>query len=154
MPFSPNAGHVRGDNQAVWLQLPDQQTRIDYPKVFRKPFVFTHFGGDVVAWPDAEGWRLRSHRFDLVGDGFAATLHGGADMQGDGTRPALDVYAQITDGTVDAAKLFWPVNVMPPATVEWLDRALDGNARRPAVQHRVPRLVGNLGQAARLAAGI
>ncbi|HQX65204.1 MAG TPA: YhdP family protein [Dokdonella sp.] len=119
------AGRVRGDNQALWLQLPDQQTRIDYPKVFRKPFVFTQFGGDVVAWPDAEGWQLRSHRFDLVGDGFAATLHGGAEMQGDGTRPALDVYARITDGTVDAAKLFWPVNVMPPTTVEWLDRALD-----------------------------
>jgi hypothetical protein len=46
-------------------------------------------------------------------------------MQGDGTRPALDVYARITDGTVDAAKLFWPVNVMPPAPSNgWIARSL------------------------------
>ncbi len=119
------AARVRGDGQAVWLEVPEQQTRIDYPMVFRKPFEFQRFGGDVVAWPDEEGWRVQSHRFDVVGDGFAATLHGGAGIQGDGTRPALDLYAVVSSANVDAAKLFWPVNVMPPATVAWLDRALD-----------------------------
>ncbi len=119
------AARVRGDGQAVWLEVPDQQTRIDYPMVFRKPFEFTRLGGDVVAWPDDEGWSVRSHRFDLVGDGFAASLHGGAGIQRDRTRPSLDLYADVSDANVDAAKLFWPVNVMPPSTVEWLDRALD-----------------------------
>ena len=118
------AARVRGDGQAVWLEIPEQQTRIDYPRVFRKPFEFTRFGGDVVAWPDDEGWSVRSHRFDLVADGFGATLHGGADIHPDGTRPSLDLYAAISTASVDAAKLFWPVNVMPPSTVEWLDRAL------------------------------
>ncbi|MBL0164246.1 MAG: TIGR02099 family protein [Xanthomonadales bacterium] len=119
------AAHLRGDGQAVWLEVPEQQTRIDYPMVFRKPFEFTRFGGDVVAWPDDEGWSVRSHRFDLVGDGFAASLRGGAGIPRDRTRPSLDLYADISDANVDAAKLFWPVNVMPATTVEWLDRALD-----------------------------
>lgn len=118
------SARVRGDGQAVWLEVPEQQTRIDYPKMFRRPFELARFGGDLVAWPEDEGWRVRSHRFDVVGDGFAAALHGGLAIQGDGVRPSLDIYTFVSNANVDAAKLFWPVNVMPPATVEWLDRAL------------------------------
>ena len=118
------SARLRGDSQAVWLEVPEQQTRIDYPMVFRKPFEFARFGGDLVAWPDDEGWRVRSHRFDVVGDGFAAALHGGIGIPRDGTRPFLDVYTFVSNANVDAAKLFWAVNVMPPATVDWLDRAL------------------------------
>ncbi|MEO7012964.1 MAG: DUF3971 domain-containing protein, partial [Dokdonella sp.] len=119
------AARLRGDGQAVWLEVPEQHTRIDYPLVFRKPFEFSHFGGDMVAWPDDEGWRVRSHQFELVGDGFAANLQGGAGIPSDGTRPSLDLYVAISNASVDAAKLFWPVNVMPATTVEWLDRALN-----------------------------
>lgn len=113
-----------GDNDALLVELPEQALRIDYPHVFRKPFVFAHLGGDLVAWRDAAGWRLSSERIAFEGEGYAGEVRGGLHWPNDGTRPSLDLAAAVSDADVTAAKLFWPINIMPPPVVEWLDRAL------------------------------
>ncbi len=118
--------HARllGDAGALLLEVPQQALRIDYPHVFRKSFVFSRFGGDVVAWRAGTGWRVATDHIDFDGEGYGGELRGGIDLQGDGSRPVLDLSAVVTHAEVPAAKLFWPINVMPPAVVEWLDRAL------------------------------
>ncbi len=115
---------VHGDAGALMLQLPEQPLRVDYPHVFRKPFVFSKLGGDVVAFRTEDAWRVDTDRVVFDSDGFGGELRGGAEIQDDGTRPLLDLYATVTHGEVAAAKLFWPVNVMPPPAVRWLDHAL------------------------------
>jgi uncharacterized protein (TIGR02099 family) len=35
----------------------------------------------------------------------------------------MDVYAALTPSDISAAKLFWPIDSMPPPAVEWLDQA-------------------------------
>ncbi len=120
----PLAARLTGDAGSVLLAVPAQATRIDYPKVFRKPFDWTAFGGDILAWRDGDDWRLQTAQLKIDASDYAVELRGGVELQGDGSRPLLDLSALVTHADVGASKLFWPVNTMPPAAVDWLDRAL------------------------------
>jgi len=115
---------VHGDAQAVMLQLPPQALRIDYPRVFRKPFLFSQFGGDIVAFRSDDAWRVDTDRVVFEGEGYGGELRGGAEIQDDHTRPLLDLYALVTHAEVTAAKLFWPTTSMSPQAIAWLDRSL------------------------------
>jgi uncharacterized protein (TIGR02099 family) len=115
---------LHGDAGALLLQVPEQNFRVDYPRVFRKPFQFSKFGGDIVAFRTDDAWRIDTDRLVFEGDGFGGEARGGVEIQDDHTRPLLDLYAALTHADVTAAKLFWPTNVMPPAAVTFLDRAL------------------------------
>ena len=117
--------HVSGDAQSLLLRIPAQALRVDYPAVFRRPFRFARLGGEIAAWRTQAGWRLETDRIGFEGEGYGGELRGGLDLE-PGRRPVADLYAAVRHGDVVAAKLFWPTNVMPPAAVEWLDRALVG----------------------------
>ncbi|MBN8727862.1 MAG: TIGR02099 family protein [Xanthomonadales bacterium] len=116
---------VRGDAGALLLHLPAQATRVDYPHVFRTPLRFSRFGGDVAAWREDGAWRLASDRLAFEGEGYGGELRGGATFAA-GELPFLELYAAVDHADVTAARLFWPVNVMPTAAVAWLDRGLAG----------------------------
>ncbi|MGN6519528.1 MAG: YhdP family protein [Dokdonella sp.] len=116
---------VVGDESALLAQLPEQALRVNLPRVFRKPFAFSRFGGDLVARRSEDGWRIETDRIGFEGEGFGGELRGSVDVAA-GRRPSLDLYAIATHGDVVAAKLFWPTNTMPPNAVAWLDRALVG----------------------------
>ena len=126
--FVPGVEHLdaelHGDAGALMLTLPKQTLRVDYPRVFRKPFLFSQFDGDIVAYRTDDAWRVETDRITFEGQGYGGELRGGADIQDDHTRPLLDLYALVSHADVVAAKLFWPTNVMPPAAVEFLDRAI------------------------------
>jgi uncharacterized protein (TIGR02099 family) len=115
---------IHGDASALMLEIPQQSLRVDYPRVFRRPFMFSALGGDIVAFRDDDSWRIGTDRIAFEGEGYGGEVRGGAEIQDDHTRPLLDLYATVTHADVVAAKLFWPTNVMPPAAVAWLDRAL------------------------------
>ena len=115
---------VHGDAQALLLQLPAQPLRVDFPRVFRKPFLFSAFGGDIVTFRTDDAWRIDTDRVTFEGEGYGGEVRGGAEIQDDHTRPLLDLYAVVTHADITAAKLFWPTTTMPPAAVEYLDRAL------------------------------
>jgi uncharacterized protein (TIGR02099 family) len=121
----PLSARLRGDAQGLLLEVPEQPTRVVYAKAFRKPFELSRFGGDIVAWKDENDWRVETHQFDIESTNYAVSLRGGLRMQGDGSRPLLDLAADVTRGNVDVAKLFWPTNTMPASAVSWLDRSLE-----------------------------
>ncbi|MDR2013544.1 MAG: TIGR02099 family protein [Rhodanobacter sp.] len=112
-----------GDAQALLLQLPQQAVTVDLPRVFRKPFVFSQFDGDIVARRVDDAWSLETDRIGFEGEGFGGEVCGRVDIVPD-RRPFVDLYALATHGEVTAAKLFWPFHVMPPPAMAWLDRAL------------------------------
>jgi uncharacterized protein (TIGR02099 family) len=116
---------LHGDAQAMLVQLPTQALRIDYPRVFRKPFLLASFGGDVVATPTDDGWRLETDRIGFEGEGYGGELRGGLDLVG-GKPPSVDLYAALAHADVAAAKLFWPTTSMSPKAIAWLDRGLVG----------------------------
>lgn len=114
---------LHGDAQSILVELPQQALRVDYPRVFRKPFLFPQFGGDIIVRPNEDGWRIETDRLAFEGEGYGGELRGGVELRPQ-RRPFVDLYALVTHGDVVAAKLFWPTTNMSPKAIAWLDRGL------------------------------
>ncbi|MEO7323531.1 MAG: YhdP family protein [Dokdonella sp.] len=130
---------LHGDEQSVLAQLPQQALRVDYPRVFRKPFLLNQFGGDVVARRIDEGWRVETDRLGFEGVGYGGELRGGLNLIAD-RKPSVDMYVALSHADVVSAKLFWPTTSMSAKAINWLDRALVGGR---VVDGRVA-LIGDL----------
>ncbi len=117
---------LTGDADALLLHLPQRALRVDYPHVFRKPFAFAQFGGDVIARRADAAWRLETDRIGFEGEGYGGELRGSVDLADAGGPPQVDLYATVAHGDVVAAKLFLPALTMPPQAIAWLDRGLVG----------------------------
>ena len=119
-------GELRGDAQAMVLSLPAQATVLRFPHTFREPFAMSRLGGDVAFWHDDDALHIATEAFDFEGAGFGGEARGDVALPNAGGRPFLDLYARVNHAEVVAAKLFWPVDSMSPAAVQWLDQALLG----------------------------
>ncbi len=118
-------GNVLGDQDALSLSLPAHTAlTINTPQVFRRPLEFSDFSGDIAAYRTDATWRVETDAINFEGAGYGGQLRGSVDLHDDGSRPSLDTYAVITHAELPASHLYWPVDVMPPAAVNWLDRAL------------------------------
>lgn len=116
-------GEVRGDAQAVSLELPAQAATINFPHTFRQPFVMSQLAGNIAAWRDEDATHIGIANLDFEGAGYGGNAQGEIELPSDGGRPFLDVYLALTHGDMAAAKLFWPIDSLNPHAVEWLDRA-------------------------------
>lgn len=117
-------GTLRGDGEAVSLELPVQAATVRAPHSFRQPFVMSKLGGTLAFWHADGDWHLGLDPLDFEGQGYGGQLRGEIALHDAGGPPFLDLYAALGHGDVTAAKLFWPIDAMPPPTVAWLDRAL------------------------------
>lgn len=120
-------GSVIGDSQALVLELPTHNgLAVEEPRVFRRPFEFSEFAGTIAAYRVDAAWRVETESLAFEGEGYGGVVRGSLDLPDAGGRPSIDAYAIIGHANVPASKLFWPINVMPPGAVMWLDRALEG----------------------------
>ncbi len=117
-------GELRGDGEAFSLELPVQTTTVTFPQVFRQPFVLSKLTGTLAFWQQDGEWHIGADTVEFAGAGYAGDARGEAVLPALGGAPWLDLYFNLDHADVPAAKLFWPINVMPPGTVAWLDRAL------------------------------
>ncbi|MEP6899435.1 MAG: YhdP family protein [Rhodanobacter sp.] len=117
-------GELRGDSEALSLDLPEQATTLEFPHAFRQPFVLSKLGGTLAFWTEDGDRHIGVDALDVTGAGFAGQVRGEVTLPAaPGSKPLLDIHAALDHIDVLAAKLFWP-NSMPPSTVAWLDRAL------------------------------
>lgn len=117
---------LHGDAAALLAHLPQRSLRVNYPHIFRKPFIFSQLGGDVIARRTDAAWRLETDRIGFEGQGFGGELRGSVDLADAGGPPQVDLYAALTHGDVVSAGLFLPTLTMPHEAIAWLDRALVG----------------------------
>lgn len=117
-------GELRGDAEAIAVSLPAQATVLRFPHTFREPFVMSNLGGDVAFWRDDDALHIGTDALDFEGAGFGGQARGEVALPNAGGRPFMDIYATLSHTDVVAAKLFWPVDSMSPAAVQWLDQAL------------------------------
>lgn len=123
------AGHVALDQDGGVLQLEPGSARFDWPDRFREPLEF-HLDGLLGWWRDGEGWALGASRFSLRGPDYGARLRAEMHFQGDGSKPRIDLAADVDTAPVTAAQRFWVLGKMPERTIEWLDNALlEGEVR-------------------------
>ena len=125
-------GELRGDAEALSLELPQQASTVQFPRLFRQPFALSELAGTLAFWPQDGDWHIGVDMLDFVGAGYAGHARGEVTLPAQG-KPFLELYANLDHAVVPAAKLFWP-NSMPPATIAWLDRALvSGNVDQAQV---------------------
>ncbi len=117
-------GEVRGDQGALSLELPAQATVLRFPHTFRKPFELSSLAGTFSAWHEDGDWHIGIEPLEFAGANFGGQARGEIRLHDAGGRPFLDLYASLDHADMGAAKLFWPIDSMPPSAVDWLDRAL------------------------------
>ncbi|WP_162201782.1 YhdP family protein [Pseudoxanthomonas suwonensis] len=119
------AGAFEGDASGIHLAL-DRATplRFDWPGGFGVPHE-VRLDGHLMAWREGAGWQVGTPDLAIRASDYGARVRGGLHFQGDGTRPWMDVAAELDDAAVPAAKKFWLRQSMPPAAVQWLDMALE-----------------------------
>ncbi|MBJ6984815.1 YhdP family protein [Luteimonas sp. MC1750] len=121
------SGHLQGDAAGlVFTPDPAAPVVFDWPSGFGPPAHEIRLRGDVTAWRDGDGWQVRTPALRVDGQGYGAAVRGGLVFQGDGTRPAIDLAADVDEAQVPVARRFWIRHLMSPAAVHWLDTALVG----------------------------
>ena len=122
------AGTLEGDGQALRLVFdPAAAVRFDWPRGFGVVHEL-RLTGEATGWRDAAGWNVRTPGLRIDGRGLRVDARGGIGFQDDGSRPRLDLAASIPAAPVALANGFWVRHLMPPATVRWLESALQGGS--------------------------
>ncbi|BCT93081.1 DUF3971 domain-containing protein [Lysobacter helvus] len=80
--------------------------------------------GKIAGWREGAGWRVGTDALKVTGSDFGVLARGGLWWQGDGTRPWIDIAADLDDSPVTAARGFLVRHLMADATEHWLDTAL------------------------------
>ena len=125
-------GELDGDAAAMRLQLAPGHWDILAPGVLResmRPWV----DGEILLLRSADEWRIDTPGLRLQEDDYDILLAGGVQFSGQGDA-LLDLRADVAQAPIVVAKRFWPINVMPPPVVHWLDTALlDGQLAHGSV---------------------
>ncbi|GAB3344800.1 YhdP family protein [Marilutibacter aestuarii] len=123
-------GQLVGDEKG-FVFTPDTHApmRLEWPVAFNTTHV-AKLDGRVVGWRDGAGWRVGTPGLRIDGGSFGADLRGGLAWQGDGSRPRIDLAADIDEAQLTTAKGFWVRHRMPEAAVAWLDQGLEGGVVR------------------------
>ena len=124
------AGNLQGDADGFRFAFaPSSTVRFDWPGGFGVVHEAS-LHGTVSGWREGAGWRVGTDAMQVRGKDFGVAVRGGLWWQGDGTRPRIDLAADIDDTAVPVAKGFWIHSKMSPATIRWLDAALVGGMVR------------------------
>lgn len=123
------SARVDGDGSGFTLLFdPQADVAFDWPDGFGTVQV-VKLRGEAGGWREGAGWRVGTSALRIDGRNsygtFGAKARGGLWWQGDGTRPWIDIAADVDDGiAIPAAKGFWMRKSMSPTAVHWLDTAL------------------------------
>ncbi|MCW4453746.1 YhdP family protein [Flavobacterium sp. MXW15] len=123
-------GHFEGDGEGVELTLqPDSTLHFDWPSGFGEVHD-VRLAGRIVGWREGTDWRVATPAMRVQGTDYAADVRGGLRFQGDGTRPWMELAADLDDVPMTVAKRFWVRSQMSQEAIDWLDAALvDGHVR-------------------------
>ncbi len=124
------AGEFDGDADGFSFVLdPKSPMVFDWPRGFGVAHTVA-LQGLVSGWREGAGWRIGTPALAIKGDGFGVNARGGLWWQGDGSRPWIDIAADIDPTQVPVAKGFWIHHKMSPRLIGWLDSALLGGQLR------------------------
>ena len=118
------AGRVTGDAEGfVFEPAPAMRVDFDWPSGFGVVHPMT-LRGAIAGWREGAGWRVGTDALRVRGDDFGVLARGGLWWQGDGTRPWMDLVAELDESPVTATRGFLVRHLMADGTEHWLDTAL------------------------------
>jgi uncharacterized protein (TIGR02099 family) len=121
-------GYVAGDGNGFTLRFdPNAEVAFDWPEGFGAVHKLK-LRGEAGGWREGAGWRVGTTALRIDGrteyGSYGVSARGGLWWQGDGSRPWIDVAADVDDTAVPVARSFWLRKSMAPTAVHWLDTAL------------------------------
>lgn len=116
------AGSAAFDQSGGVFRLGKGPVRFDWPG-FRQP-MNVRVAGTLGWWRNGALWTAGASGLRIHGDDFGVLARAELQFQGPGRPPRLDLAAEVDPSTMQAAKKFWVVGKMPPATIDYLDNAL------------------------------
>ncbi len=118
------SGQLEADGEGLKLDLDPRAAMVfDWPRGFRVKHPITATG-QIAGWREGAGWRFGTAHLAVQGVGYQVNARGGMWFQNDGSRPWIDIAAQIGETRVSEARKFWIHHLMPKAAVDWLNAAL------------------------------
>jgi uncharacterized protein (TIGR02099 family) len=117
------SGSFVADAEATAISVASDALRVVAPGMLRAPLQ-QKLEGAINAFALDSGWRVEAAGLRFDAEDYDFSVDGGIEWHGDGSKPLLDLRAEVAPGPVTAAKAFWFLNRMPPRTVAWLDEAL------------------------------
>ena len=121
---------LQGDADGMRLQFDPRTTvAFDWPAGFGVVHD-VNLDGEVLLWRDGAGWTVQTPGLAIVGQQLDVKARGGIGFPNDGTRPRLDLAADIGEAPVSLARQFWVHHLMSKTTVDWLNAALQGGRLR------------------------
>lgn len=124
------AGWLMADQDGLRMRFDrNAQVVFDWPAGFGVVHAFK-MDGEVVLWRDGAGWTAQTPGLAIDGGQLQLHARGGIGFQGDGSHPLLNIAADIGDAPITMAHGFWIHHLMPKATVQWLDAALQSGTLR------------------------
>jgi len=124
------AGEFDGDADGFSFVLdPKSPMVFDWPRGFGVAHTVS-LQGLVSGWREGAGWRVGTPALAIKGEDFGLKARGGLWWQGDGSRPWIDIAADIDPTQVPVARGFWIHHKMSPRLTGWLDSALVGGVLR------------------------
>ncbi|WP_372381890.1 YhdP family protein [Xanthomonas sp. NCPPB 1068] len=119
-------GRVDGDAQGGELDTaPDATVRFDWPTGFGVVHEI-QLAGKIVGWRDGAGWQVATPALRVQAREYGANVRGGLWFQNDGSRPRMQLAAQLDDVALPVARKFWIRSKMSKAAIDWLDMAVAG----------------------------
>jgi uncharacterized protein (TIGR02099 family) len=121
--FTSLSGVVWLDNDSGAALIDSHNMVADIHHVFRQPWAINQFNGTLQWRKLGDTWHIQSDRLDIQGvdANMAIRMH---LMLPKGRPGYLDLLARFDNGDLSQLPRYYPVNIMKPHLVEWLDRGI------------------------------
>nr|WP_245156303.1 YhdP family protein [Lysobacter solisilvae] len=117
-------GTIAADSEGFTFRFdPASTVRFDWPTGFGVVHA-VKLRGEAGGWREGKGWRVATHALRIDGQDLGVDARGGLWWQGDGTRPWIDIAAELDSTVIPVGKGFWLRQDMPASAVHWLDTGL------------------------------
>lgn len=112
-------------NRRGQLDLESKWAGLTFKDLFRDPLSFQQVDSTAYFEFDRKGIRIDAPKFEVSNKDLKARARVWLDVPFDGI-PFMSLRADFENGNAIATSRYLPVSIMPPKTVEWLDRSIRG----------------------------
>ncbi|HFC53021.1 MAG TPA: hypothetical protein ENJ43_01145, partial [Gammaproteobacteria bacterium] len=117
-------GILWADAESGTVRLESGKGQVEFPRLARNSWEFEGLEGEVSWQRQAGAWYVAGRDLLLHNRDVAAAARLDAVVPGAGIPPFLDLQVAFRDARVERASHYYPVGIMPPRLVRWLDRSL------------------------------
>lgn len=117
-------GKLRARRDGGSLALDSREMGFDFGDLFRGKLGLTMLRGKLDWTRTPDGWFVKGEDFALRNADARATAQFTLQLKNDGSAPVIDLEAKVNDAVAGNQRAYFPVRIMSPQLVAWLDRAI------------------------------